>query len=593
MRSMRFSIGCFLLILFFVAAPLLSGQSAIPAFLQSEQTYFDSLISAGGESFARDFEYPFLAVIKDSEKKVYESIMGIDERKHYMVTYWRAVDPNPLLEKNDALADFRRRYAYVKEHFTIDKPPYFDDRGKYWFRYGEPSQRYSDPGGVKFLWIYDVEDWEIILGFVGRGRSGSVRKREWYSAYPNETWTYQWMRENGDKDELLIHFVKRNTFKEVTSLEDAVVDTRDMEVRVQYWIDLFKDRIPALASTIGIRSLERAVDHVDDAIHNFEFENPDQDIHPLGRINRSLRELNYQKKIVEQDALRERTSFINAVYEFEDAVSSFSLMDDVSQFRNVEGGTDLFVTLYTPLTEFYEEASIDVAADFNIGYSALLRDRMFNPIVHAMSSSGSDVYGAVRAGLTHAVGDLRFALNPQEVDVTFQIEENATGRIGFSRRPFEVRDFGGTALMLSDIRFYSLVGDYHGAHHLPVLEVLDTSVTPYPFPEIGEGARVMCYFEIYNLITGGVVGAYEVTMRVKRDDSNEGVFVRFARLVGGRRDESISVSHVRPVERDTERELVGVDFANLDPGRYVLEVTVRGQNQEYLSASTSKNITLQ
>lgn len=144
--------------------------------------------------------------------------------------------------------------------------------------------------------------------------------------------------------------------------------------------------------------------------------------------------------------------------------------------------------------------------------------------------------------------------------------------------------------MLSDVRFFALVEEAAETEYLPVLDVLDMSVTPYPYPEIREETPVMCYFEIYNLITSGVVDAYEVAMRVTRDNSRRGVLVRFARLVGGHSDESVSVSHTQPVTQDMEQELLGVDFSKLDPGVYVLEVTVRGKDQPYLSASIRKPI---
>lgn len=85
------------------------------------------------------------------------------------------------------------------------------------------------------------------------------------------------------------------------------------------------------------------------------------------------------------------------------------------------------------------------------------------------------------------------------------------------------------------------------------------------------------------------MGALEVAMRVTRDDTNQGARVKFSRLFGGRSDGSVRVSHARPVERDTERELLGVDFSNLDRGSYVPEGMVRGGDQSCLSATTNKS----
>ena len=351
---------------------------------------------------------------------------------------------------------------------------------------------------------------------------------------------------------------------------------------------MFKERIHSLTSIHAVRTIELQVDEVDRAIENYESGNPDRDPNPLGRINRSLRTFEYNRKLVERNAIRDRAHLPKVIHEFNKAVGSLSIVDDVTQFRNEEGGTDISVTLYTPLTEFFEDANVDAATESDVGYSVLLRDRMFNPIVQALSSNGRDVNRAVRSGLKYAVGDLRFSANPQEADLTLQVEEKVTDRIGFSRRPFVVKDFKGSSLMLSDVRFFSPAEEAVGSNHIPVFNILDNAVTPYPFPEIREGVPVMCYFEIYNLITGGLVGSYEVTMRVMRDNSIGSVFVKFARLVRGRRGDSVSFSHIQPVERDVEQQLLTVDFSKLDLGSYILEVTVRGRDQNYLSTTTMK-----
>jgi GWxTD domain-containing protein len=140
--------------------------------LKAEKQYLAALRTADDTAFKNEFETEFLLLLDAQQTQAYDSLATLGGRKAYIENYWKASNPNPLLPENDWLVDFLKRRAYARENFPAPEPPYFDDRGKYYLKYGKPSFRY----------------WE----------SGSPD-----NFYPNESWSYENVARN-----FLVHFVK-------------------------------------------------------------------------------------------------------------------------------------------------------------------------------------------------------------------------------------------------------------------------------------------------------------------------------------------------------------------------------------------------
>ncbi|MCK5145988.1 GWxTD domain-containing protein [bacterium] len=128
-------------------------------------------------------------LLSKNDKKLYK-VLPLEEKGRFFWKFWKSKDPTPTTLKNER---YEVHYKRVKQALVIYRdiiPPYFDDRGKIYVKYGEPDDKYVSrsnsqlPEGVRH----------------------------------NESWTYERTIEPG----LTFDFVSRgNVFREVITLQDA------------------------------------------------------------------------------------------------------------------------------------------------------------------------------------------------------------------------------------------------------------------------------------------------------------------------------------------------------------------------------------
>jgi len=116
-------------------------ESAALTVQKKDSAYLWLLRECSQDVFRKTFEYPFVALLNEDLKKEYHQLQDLEQKKSYITYYWKKNNPNPLLEENEYLLNFIKRYYYVKKNFSTPKPPYFDDRGAYYLKYGKPTTR--------------------------------------------------------------------------------------------------------------------------------------------------------------------------------------------------------------------------------------------------------------------------------------------------------------------------------------------------------------------------------------------------------------------------------------------------------------------
>ncbi|MFQ5640669.1 MAG: GWxTD domain-containing protein, partial [bacterium] len=249
--------------------------------LMTEREYYSRLQAADEETFKQDFENYFLFLLNAEQKKAYEGLHSLGEKKAVIQYYWTDYNPNPLFPENDWLLEFNRRVLYAKKHYRRKSPPYVDDRGKYYIKYGEPFGRFVDAGGLVSLVNYD-DDFRIrsrhatppdlssnddpVKKYGGGGqkkKSTSIRNKDDrfsipYWTLPNETWSYENIQPN-----FVVYFVRDGaSYRQVRSIYDAVTDRHavrnaigatDSNLEYFIWRDMIgkRDHIsPALARAV-------------------------------------------------------------------------------------------------------------------------------------------------------------------------------------------------------------------------------------------------------------------------------------------------------------------------------------------------------
>ena len=575
MMSGRKGLLCLLVIGFVFPSALFSETTTeVPL---TEEAYFAALHAADEETFTREFECPFVVLLDEKQQKVYKKLDDLKKRKASLAYYWSQWNPNPLLPENEYLVGFLERLRYVREHFSNPRQPYFDDRGKYYLKYGKPTSRYTQGLETKRVEFFkDEEIIQFITEKQGDGRHVDITNRplEVYTVLPNESWLYRW--EGEGMEEAVIHFVGEGSyFREIENLDAAVASKKRVKEKYWYWADLAKKR----AYTLQAKDLISTVQEIE------EFE------------KQILMAMDYQEWVVNvtkpQFRLQEKERNFQlaatiakeqlppTVYVAEDAVQDLSFHDEIAQFRGPNRTTRLNVRFLTP----FDENDLE-RAPLTLEYSLLFQDEAFRPLLEERM----ECEAPSSSHYPNAVGHVSVNPKPQSGQLALQVMDSKTGRIGYAKRAFQVRDFGGSRLALSDIELFMEVADSTGLASLPVAYMDGRSVTPYPFQRIRKSNPVLCYFEVYNLMKSGVLEEYEISIRIALDESRGGLLKRVADVITGRESHSMSVSHFRPVYGDDSVELIGVDLSQLADGAYTLEITVTGVQNDAITATTQKDL---
>jgi GWxTD domain-containing protein len=91
-----------------------------------------------GANFDETLEILGLIASKDEIKPLREA--PEEERAAAWARFWKARDPDPSTDVNEALAQYLVRLQYVMENFSQFGPGFRSDRGRVYIRYGPPEQ---------------------------------------------------------------------------------------------------------------------------------------------------------------------------------------------------------------------------------------------------------------------------------------------------------------------------------------------------------------------------------------------------------------------------------------------------------------------
>ncbi len=508
--------------------------------LKTEKQYMAALRTAETITFKNEFETEFLLLLDAQQTQAYDSLTTLDSRKAYIENYWKAANPNPLLPENDWLAEVLKRRAYARENFPAPAPPYFDDRGKYYFKYGKPSFRFEDAGD--------------------------------FNAYPNESWSYENVTRN-----FLVHFVKDGAvYREIDDLTMILISGRRIapEKRAANWSVLAIKR--AAVSPVFGRAAAKLHELATARLHAAAFPNSLTVLTIEAAIPHTI-----QMQISEQaqqDAIKARNATPPAAHDEIQAVNKLQFTHDLAQFRDLKGATRLEISLLSPLHKnLLKKFSRDSADTLQLSYRCLLRDQQFEPVAEDGMMSELQTKSAATAKIPNAVGKLTVTAQPGENELTLQIKDVRQDKIGFTRQVLGIRDFRGDTLMISDIQFLTEIAGANQRQILPVFTKLNTAVAPYPFEKIHQTIPLLCYFEIYNLKSAGIIDNYEVVYKVISKKS-------------GGKNIAVSVSYTRPVTDNTAPELIGIDLRKVQKGAHRLEISVTATNNPNITSNIQKEI---
>ena len=121
------------------------------------------------DTMYRDLE----VLLTDEEKKEFQ--LTKNEKKGFLFKkFWKSRDPTPETVVNERLIEHFRRVQFAKANFPYTAPPYYDDRGKIYIKYGSPKERFVSSMGLVMAknnesWSYANIHEDLVFDFVEDG----------------------------------------------------------------------------------------------------------------------------------------------------------------------------------------------------------------------------------------------------------------------------------------------------------------------------------------------------------------------------------------------------------------------------------------
>ena len=535
------------------------------------EAYFSALAAADSTTFEQNFVPDFRILLDSLRLNEFERLPTLRARKAYMVNYWKASNPNPLLPENLWLQQFLQRRSYALQYFSHPEPPFYDDRGKFYLKYGAPKFRYIDPGGPKKAAFF----WDKLSQQV-------IRNRFTYLTYPSETWIY----DNVINDFIVYFLQVGRVFKEVKDIYKFVDIGRKKEnLQVKYWIwaDLIKARAGyghAMSEEAGkIRWLEDLLVHAG-GLNRRTTLLADVQGSPETMLLQQARQLDLRIR-------KARGSAPSAALDVRPPDEILEFTPFISQFAGPEGNTRLEITFLVSINKRMKKDLKKLKTPaLAFRFAALVRDSLFNPV--AADSAAFTANTRWLRKQSYMVGWLGLTVSPGIKELTLQVRTIHGNRMGYMRRLITVSDFRPPITQLSDIQFLT-AARRDGTPQQPVLMREGLPFTPYPDRRIKKSVPFYIFFELYQIRQAGLTNQYKVTYSVATvKDPGKTVFSDIKGLFSRKETIVLSAGFRRPVTGDRIGELLQIDTQNLKPGKYRLDVTVLDPEGDRPLASTSR-----
>ena len=521
--------------------------------IRSERQFWQLVNNASAQEFHRQFEAEFLLIIPDSSREAFNRIASLEKRKKFMRNYWRSMDPDPARRQNAALLEHLRRRNFARNYFSASDPPFYDDRGKIYMRFGPPTDRLKDPGGTRF-----------VGGLVQPGDNQ-------YSVHASETWSYSHIW-----PDFVVYFVRRGQFyRQVKDLADLIMQKSRKTYFLWYWRDLLRERawLAPVLSAADNKMMEIELELLRNSGGTVQ----------LGRggkvdlaVSSDAQNIAQRVRQKNQNALRQAPSEYFDESLFGNALK-FSF--ETAQFREKEGQTRLEIVLgFSP--DRLKKQSRHLSAGENFRFSLLVRSVRLDSLAFGVTER-EILPSALRAAQRFGISALlSFVIPPQRTELGLDVLNFYTLRRGFSRKPLEVRTFNPNRIEISDIEFFL------NAEGLPAGFTRETVVResrillPLLADWIPRDSKPVTYLEIYNLDRLGKGAPYQVDYTISR-------FAGKKRLI-----EEMAVSNSFTVDEETRRSLLQLDLSSLTPGNYRLDVTVSSKERPGMTVETHKTFRL-
>jgi len=565
-----------------------------PVYSQDEKfrlaaaAYLQQLQTVGAETLNSEYETEFFFLLEPREKERYENL-PLPERRRYIAGYWRLSDPDPFTPANERLEEHLRRREFARENFKTAKPPYFDDRGQIYLKYGRPKVRYTDPGGAMHL----NTELMIFLPQIdpsstqrGGADSSSFERRvdpAWVfntgkaigsllapgsaTVLENESWNYEHIASN-----LVFNFVREGSrFRLVTDLRKAVRGGR-MRDRTLKTAALYLQRQHLSQVYFNLaRDFEEIGHQMRDWPAEFQLNRLDNTVQLT--LDRGIRTV--------KESLRNSPT---AAYTYEVSEQSLPFVADIAQFRGEQNQTRVVIGFGVNLGENGADEDSNSVRLTSVTYSYVLS----NLLGETLAGADQKKIIPTTASVLGSVGVMEVNCDPARYLLALQAAWIGGRHRSMSRLPLAVRDFRGSHLMISDIQFYLPISPPAETS----FEVTAAKTVAYPFAAVLKSMPLIIHFEIYNLTAIGLEKNYRIDYSITEKKTGGNLLSKLAKPFVKKEEGSITLAERRTVTQPTAQESLTLSLEKLRPGSYQLEITVRAERDTAIVAKTSKQFVL-
>jgi GWxTD domain-containing protein len=560
----------------------------------SAEVYLQRLQTVPAETLITEYEAEFLLLLDAQEQKYYNAL-PLAERRLYIARFWRLRDPDLFTPTNERLEEHLLRRAFAREHFGTDKPPYFDDRGATYLRYGRPQDRYVDPGHyLQFspelsIFVPEFEyggqsaisDSGILqLGIVPtrplnpRAAAEALLPPGKVMVLENETWSYEHIQTG-----LVFNFVRQGKdFQLVTDLRKAVSGGRLRYRVLQSAVLYLRRRNVSPAYTRLARDLEDVGLRLRSDPAQQQLRTLDTEISIA--MDRSIFEI--------EETMRQSPA---EVYMSTATAAELPFVADLTQFRGEQGNTRVVISMGAN----WGEGDIAFAGPesrlVHVIYSCALNNRNGEALAQEQRNHMVPISASGAASVLGSISQLEFSCPADQYLLGLQAAEATGARKSTVTLPLLVRDFNAGALMLSDIQFRlqvpgaSMPGNGQA-------ETAESKTIAYPFETVLNSVPLTIYYEIYNFARADLGKEYRIDYRVSKAKGGKSIFGKIGSLINPPEKLAITLSETITLPQAVTSQLMTFDLARLQPDTYLLEIFVSSLQDSTVSAVIEKPFVL-
>lgn len=338
---------------------------------------------------AQEYEITELTMSLEEAQKF--RIISFNDKRSYLLQYWREMDSYPISPQNERLIEHIRRVLYSKAAFHVNQGNLgFDDRGKVYIRWGVPEEHYVE------TMPEPVGDGEIVV---------LVRNNEsWYYTLYGLYMAFDFVSYDG------------TYYNEVTSLDAALYG--------DFLISGFYQQLYKRREHLG-------------GIYSMLAHDPDFD--------KSVKEMPINKISAHRNTIPR--------LEYKLDIPKLDFVYQVTQFRGDSGRTRLDVAYSVPLLQFKGVTKKDSIKAFTFQTDFVLLYSNVKRTLHTRTQQQYLLPLNKNKFNVKYVNEETKRVFPGKYQVTFQMLELSQRQGDFKIKPLQVRNFTGDSLMISDLVF--------------------------------------------------------------------------------------------------------------------------------------------